>query len=427
MEYLITPLWAILDFIFHCFFWDSFLKRRDSGRTHKYLLIASLVLLTIIAIIGGNSIIRQIISICVLVCTCFLLYKGPWYQHILITIICFSLCGIIDAIFTYGVSLLLGISYSEFVWRKILYTITGTTGKLCSALIAWLLHRFRKPIVHSPLQYRWTILAGIFPTISLAMAFMLFHSAKDDPDLSLGAVIFFIVLVCANIAMIYLLDLMQKSNDEAKQAAMLHQQMDVQAKNVQALEKSYQFHKKSMHDYKNHLRTISSLLHQDQIDQATDYVDGLFEEQTALILPVNSGHPIIDAVMNMKYQTARETDIDFQLQVNDLSSLQMPTDTLVVLLANLMDNAIEACNKLTAEREIRCKLILDDFLHISVENTSLPVNIQGDNIPTTKTPATDHGFGVPQIQQLVRQLDGEYAFSYENGTFTFVIEIPQKH
>jgi sensor histidine kinase regulating citrate/malate metabolism len=48
-------------------------------------------------------------------------------------------------------------------------------------------------------------------------------------------------------------------------------------------------------------------------------------------------------VLNQKYQQAQEHDIDVQMQVNDLSSVSIYTDHLVVLLSNLLDNAIEAC------------------------------------------------------------------------------------
>ncbi len=426
MEYLITPVWTALDLVFICFFWDAFLERKATGRTRWYLLVISWILLTAIPIAGSNSILRQLISILFLVVAALFLYKGPWYQHALITILCISFCGIMDALFTYGVSWFLGISYSEFVWKKVLYVVTGTTGKLFSIMIAWCFHRLRKPITHSPLQYRWVLLASVFPIVSLVMALMLFHGAQEQADLSFASVLFFGILVLANIAVIYLIDLMQKSNDQVQQAALLHQQMDIQAKNIQALEKSYQFHKKSMHDYKNQLKTISALLHQNQISQATEYADGLCEKQSALVLPVNSGHPVIDAVLNMKYQAAKELNIEFQLQVNELSNLHLPTDILVVLLSNLLDNAIEACSKLENQGEIQCRILLKDFVYISIENTSLPVDIQGDKIPTTKVPPSAHGFGVPQIQELVRQLHGEYAFSYEDGWFTFAIEIPSK-
>ncbi len=141
-------------------------------------------------------------------------------------------------------------------------------------------------------------------------------------------------------------------------------------------------------------------------------------------MTVNSHHPIIDAVLNYKYQTAKEYGIDFQIQVNDLSQISIRTDELVVLLSNLLDNAIEACCRLEGRRVIQCSILLNETLFLSVRNTSNPVTIIGDTIPTSKTPKEEHGFGLSRIQLILNQLSAEYTFAYENGWFEFVVEFP---
>lgn len=147
--------------------------------------------------------------------------------------------------------------------------------------------------------------------------------------------------------------------------------------------------------------------------------------QKTRIFTVNSHHPVIDAVLNQKYQQAQEHEIDVQMQVSDLAYVSISTDHLVVLLSNLLDNAIEACNKLPNHRFIECSLILSDSLYISVRNTSMPVETNGNYIPTTKEPKEDHGYGLPHIDFILKQLHAEYVLSYQNGWFEFAAEIPQ--
>lgn len=49
-------------------------------------------------------------------------------------------------------------------------------------------------------------------------------------------------------------------------------------------------------------------------------------------------------------------NISFQMQLDDLSQFPLPDDELVVVLANLLDNAIEAC-ELISDKSLRYILI----------------------------------------------------------------------
>ena len=241
----------------------------------------------------------------------------------------------------------------------------------------------------------------------------------------MGAVVFSIVLAAANVAIIYLIGVMENNTKQLQENALLHQQMDIQTDSIVALERSYRDQRKATHEYKNQLQTIYDLLENEKVADAKAYVGHLQEMQTTRIFIVNSRHPIIDAVLNHKYQTAKEHEIDFQIQVNDLSQISIGTDELVVLLSNLLDNAIEACCRMEGHRAIKCSILYDGALFLSVRNTSNPVTFVGDTIPTSKTPKEEHGFGLSRIQLILKQLKAEFTFSYENGWFEFVTEIPE--
>lgn len=113
-----------------------------------------------------------------------------------------------------------------------------------------------------------------------------------------------------------------------------------------------------------------------------------------------------------------------RVQVNDLSSISYQTDELVVLLSNLLDNAIEACLRLDGHREILCSILKEDSVYISIRNTSNPVVIVNNEIPTSKSEVTEHGFGIPAVKYILEQQNAEYTFAYKDGWFQFVAEIP---
>jgi len=253
---------------------------------------------------------------------------------------------------------------------------------------------------------------------------VLIYVVQDINEMVVAVGVFGCVLVIANVAIVYLLRTMERQAKEEQERALLRQQMEIQTGGILALEKSYRSQRQATHEFRNQLQTIHDLLARDARDEALAYVQQLQGMQTTRVFAVNTHHPILDAVLNQKYQAAKEADIELQLRVNDLSDLKLETDALVVLFSNLLDNAIEGCQKLKDDRTIQCSILLSDTLFISIRNTSPSVVIQGNEIPTTKEPRQAHGFGLVSVRRILDDWGAEYGFHYADGWFEFVAEVP---
>ena len=206
-------------------------------------------------------------------------------------------------------------------------------------------------------------------------------------------------------------------------ALLLKQHMERQKESMNALEQNYRLQRKSTHEVEHHLQVLGDLLKHGETDAACDYLDKLKKNRSMHIMGVNSRHPVVDVILNQKYQLAQENDVKVQVQVNDLSALDIPSDSLVVVLTNLWDNAIEACRRIDGTREIFCSILYDDGLYISLRNTSNPVKIEGGKIATSKQDSLSHGFGLMSVCYTLDSLGAEYTYDYNEGWFSFVAEI----
>ncbi len=85
---------------------------------------------------------------------------------------------------------------------------------------------------------------------------------------------------------------------------------------------------------------------------------------------IKTNHVIIDAILNSKYREMLDKNIVFIFKINDLSGINVSDEDIVVILSNLLNNAIEACEKCPDKRVIKMKLVRekDNFI-ISVKNT----------------------------------------------------------
>ena len=426
MEYIISALWFALECVAFFLFASAFLPYRYN---RKRTILMALCMCTLLLFSQSFPLPALVLRLCALIfglCLIVFLFKGRLALRLFIGLLDYIIVAAMDAIVLFGASTILRISLDELVWKKGMYTVLVTAGKILSVFLAWLvtrLHPFHK--LH-PLRPKWMLLVSFFPLTSPFMLMALFLICRDQRDLTQPVAFFCIFLGIANVAIVYVVSLIEQDTEVKQQNNILSQQMEIQTASILALDKAYRQQRQTTHDFQNHLYTISDLLAQKSYETAAKYVRELSQAQTSRILIVNTHHPIIDAILNQKYQMAVESQIEMRFCINDLSGIQLSASELVVLLSNLLDNAIEACRHIDTERLIRCTILENDGSFLSIRNTSLPVLITEHGIATTKASASEHGYGLPSVCRILDGLHAEYAYNYENGWFQFTAEIPKK-
>lgn len=402
----------------------AFFHPRFSKKVAVLLYLILGVTLCLLLYSFENQTIRQTVSYLFYILLSYAFFKGNIFRHILIVVISFVFAGIFDTVFLHSSCAILQVSPSVLIWRKLEYSATFTIGKLLLLLFSWFIFRIRARDNIQRIRAKWLLLTAIFPIVSLIMLFTVYCSYQNMSDISIGAFIFSLGLAVANIAILYMIHKMELETQREQEIQLLNQQMTIQTESIVSLERSYRAQRQATHEFQHHLQTISELASGNQDDALHEYLQELLHNQSRRILCVNSGHPIVDAVINQKYQLAQELDIDMQIQVNDLSGIQIKLEELTVLLSNLLENALEACRKLPHDRVVQIHLLAGDALFLSVRNTTEPVHIVDDMIPTTKTQKEAHGYGLPNIKRILQGLQGEFTMQYADGWFDFAAEIP---
>lgn len=424
MEYFISALWIFLEIHYFFLFFSAFLRRKRTGKTYHLTLVAAWGVLYIIAILKIMGELTPLLTSAIVFALSMVLFSGKWYTHLFlqITIVLFS--SVIDTAVTYGASLLLNVSLSEFVWMKLAYFLACTFGKLLLLFLVWVLYHFRTTRNVNAVQGKWFLLTVLFPAISLVMLALSYYNNQGSTTVSFSVFLISMVIAVANIGIIYLIHSLEKATIREQEAALLKQQIRYQKENFSALESSYRSQRKATHEFERHLQTLSVLLEKGEQDTASQYVAQLQKDKALRTFSIVSHHPVVDVILNQKYQLAREYNISMQVTINDLSAITFQTDDLVVLLGNLLDNAIEACRKTDGRKEILCDILCKGSLYISVRNTSMPVKIVDDEIVSGNSDDIEHGYGIPAIKYILKQLNAEYTFQYADGWFQFAADIP---
>ena len=187
--------------------------------------------------------------------------------------------------------------------------------------------------------------------------------------------------------------------------------------------------KKIRHDINKNLINISFLLKQNNIDGSVAYIEEITNvlERTKTI--VNCGNEIIDAILNYKIAVCRQHNIDIQLDIDHVPHLSITPIDLTAILANILDNAIEAVDMMTKEKRcISGKIFCyKNYLSIVVKNPySNKLILENNKIKTRKINTMYHGYGLTSIKLSVEKYNGLFKVYTENKIFKVVVMLPIK-
>ena len=111
-------------------------------------------------------------------------------------------------------------------------------------------------------------------------------------------------------------------------------------------------------------------------------------------------------------------------------SLAVHDAHLTALLMNLLDNAIEACEKVPDSQsrllELRTRCSKGFFSFQAVNSYCGPLRFSGGVYHTTKEEPGRHGFGLARVRAVVDKYGGTLEIRHEQGIFTVTIIIPVK-
>lgn len=185
--------------------------------------------------------------------------------------------------------------------------------------------------------------------------------------------------------------------------------------------------KKLRHDMKNHLNVLHIFLKDGKNEQAQDYLAQLSDAFSSDLRSFCE-QPVINAVLNAKYRLAQSRDIACRFYPELPQDIHMDSISLCLLMANTLDNAIEACCKIpqAASREIllkaRCK---NGYFSYYIENAKgNPIREKNGVFLTDKDEPSLHGFGLGTVKDIVRRCGGTIDISYTDERFFVTVLIP---
>lgn len=232
-------------------------------------------------------------------------------------------------------------------------------------------------------------------------------------------------VLISSFIIVYLYDSIARLFDERTKSELIKRERTYYHNQSELLQKNYGDLRKFRHDLNNKIIVIKQLLEKNKIEELNEYISGLSGKIGKTDTYCQSGNVAVDSIVNYKLSFASEKGIDIRTDISIPPEIIIEDDDIVIIIGNLLDNAIEAVGKTSKKGYICFQLKLNkNSIYINVENShSNNFNKEKGKLTTTKEDKKMHGIGLKSVESVVEKYEGVMDVSYDDVKFDVTIII----
>ncbi|WP_202193063.1 GHKL domain-containing protein [Roseburia faecis] len=412
----------------------SVLPGRYRGCYNAILKLIVVVLGAVcINVIGENTYTRGFILLMIFGIFICILYIGNWMVKLFYLLFAQYICMSSELLLSNCVMLLSGNAVQALLEDKLLSVSVSILIKLVVIVAGiFFAHYINKLNPHLPEKY-WIILDSILFAIiecvelisgvSLELyeaksKYLIYIIAAEYIILLLGLfVIYFLGKICWVYEKQTEYELTQLRENELQKIVTYQNQVNLEIEKIR-------------HDMKGNLNNVRFLVESGQISEVKLYIDSLTEKIDVTKQHTFSGNHIIDVILNKHLALCNSKQIDLVLSVDTIPELDINPVDLSAILDNLLDNAIEAVEKISEnQRKIEVKIFsYKENLTAVIKNQYCgELRKKKGKLLTNKVEWENHGYGIRSANDAAVRNNGSFKYYTKDKYFVSVFMIPLKN
>lgn len=354
---------------------------------------------------------------------CLLFLCGNIYKKIIVSIIPIAVIILVNSLVATFVALICREEFSNLLTEENLYrffTIVITKFLLYYVLLV-IEKIFEKQKRYSfgkaewaPIILTFLISAAIFTSIDLI-------NIENDLNIKGEILILFstLCLVVLNVVSFYMVVKISQSSYIESENKLLKIQNEYQSHYVDNVKNQEKEIKTIRHDLKHNLFVIEAQLKSGKYEEAQNHITQILKQEVLIGGTVSTDNETVNAILNSKIIYAKSIGINVVVQACK-TIIDVADIDLCNLLGNLLDNAIEACEKcVLTEKTIEILIsVSSNVMTLSIKNTiESSVLKTNSKLVTSKKKQSEHGFGMASVKQIVNKYNGKLDIYEKDNMF----------
>ena len=282
--------------------------------------------------------------------------------------------------------------------------------------------RFVKVSADTKAPGLFTVSMVLVSVSSVVLLSVVFHQSDIN---SAFVVTSLVCVLVSGFTIIYLYDSLERLIDERTGRELMKKE-NVYYKNEAALlRKNDDDLRKFRHDISNKLMVIRNYADNNDTKKLNSYLDEITGKLIRTRSYSNSGNLTLDSVIDYYLTKAENIGAKISADIVVTKRIDIEEDDIVIMLGNLLDNAVEAVDNLKVNSYVNLVLHLQEgrmLLEIK-NNYAHKIRKKQGRIVTTKTDEKLHGIGLRSVKCVVDKYNGIMDINHKDGKFTVTIAI----
>lgn len=393
------------------------INRKYSEKTILFYLFVFIVLTAIQSAARDNIFVTPI-SLAIGIILISFIYIGEWKNKISLSIL-LLLIFILSELGTGMIMSMFSHKSMQGMENNLLLHFQGMfVSKMTAFIIVKIIARFKNKHIYSLNIKSWfgIMLVPVTSIISLYAVVEIAYTIRDFKN-NIYVLLIAICLITANVMSFNLFENELKNEEQKLRYQFLERQLNDEKEYYNTLAETQKEIRRTSHDMKNSLTAILGSLDDGKVDVAKDKICKMINVSDNSLYTVYTGNIIVDTMLSTKCKRMKTSNITFKpicviSSLNDYDYIDF-----CIFLGNALDNAIEACEKLSCERYINLKIVeKDNKLHCRIEN-SFDGNILKPNEKTSKDNKLLHGFGIDNMKTIISENGGNLNISIKDNKY----------
>lgn len=417
--------------IFCCtIFFGSFVeKRRQICGVKKGALYLTLGLADclIVTFCSEDFPLKEFLVIVIGAVIFFFLFQVKYFQSVLFYIL-YQSCALLVDYFTYLVFQRIFEIMPDTMQRMFVEILMGAVSKMllyCFVLV--INKKFSAKNTDMLTVGEWLRFAA-FPvfTIFSMIAMITTWGEEVEREQTSALLCISMGMFVMNFLFFYLVQDILRREMQIREDELFRERAQKETEMYRSISENYNIQRRRAHEFKNQIFCIAELAKEGKYQELNHFLKEYEEEFYRSTDMIDTNHVIVNAIINSKYAEGRKKGVVFVFQVNDLTGIPLKDEDIVIILSNLLNNAMEACEKCEQEKIVKFKFVKEKkHLVIATSNHyEIPVKMVKGQYQTTKEEKEMHGFGISNIIAAVEKYRGTYVIETEEQQFKFSIMIP---
>lgn len=405
------------------YFFDTFMERKRTGRLEKRRFVVLYPAMVAVAFLGEYCPmgVKVLLAVLALTIFCAVFYKADWKQCIFFPGLDYSLLFLADIVGLQLENMLMD-SEEVYVFKPIFLALPAKLAWLCVLFAVRKIWKGKNNYEGLSHKEWWKF--GMMPLFTATAMLLMYYCYSSDKKVQASYLFLTVGLIVMNFLVMELMQDILEKGELLRESALTDQKKESQLAYYRDMQTVYERQGRKMHDYKNQIRTIQVLIKEGDPQAAATLAERLTESILVEMSAVNTNHPVVNAVLNQKFHLAREQGTSMIFKVGDMSGMRLNEEETVILLSNLLDNAIHECLKVVkAGRKavIHIKLVQEcGKIILSVKNPVLEKVQITDGIVLDSNGGM-HGIGLSNVKAVVDKYGGDFVISCDSEKFQAVV------